>query len=135
MKQTFTDITINGEAISPELIATEAQNHPAPKGKPGMAWMAAARALAVKALILQEARRRNLAAAPMELAPGLWETQEDAIIRQVLDEAVAPPMRPIRNGIVRPRSMKRRISCSPPGPMMWLRARWRRTRPTPSSPR
>jgi len=88
MKQTFTDISVNGEAISPEVIATEAQNHPAPKGKPGMAWMAAARALAVKALILQEARRRNLAATPMELAPGLWETQEDAIIRQVLDEAV-----------------------------------------------
>lgn len=88
MKQTFTDISVNGEAISPELIATEAQNHPAPKGKPGMAWMAAARALAVRTLILQEAKRRNLAAAPMELAPGLWETEEEAIIRQLLDEAV-----------------------------------------------
>ncbi|MGJ8571605.1 MAG: peptidylprolyl isomerase [Hoeflea sp.] len=88
MKQTFTDISVNGEAISPELIATEAQNHPAPKGKPGMAWMAAARALAVRTLILQEAKRRNLAAAPMELAPGLWEAEEEAIIRQVLDEAV-----------------------------------------------
>ena len=88
MKQTFTDISVNGEAISPELIATEAQNHPAPKGKPGMAWMAAARALAVRTLILQEAKRRNLAAAPMELAPGLWETEEEAVIRQVLDEAV-----------------------------------------------
>ncbi|MCC0013997.1 MAG: peptidyl-prolyl cis-trans isomerase [Hoeflea sp.] len=88
MKQTFTDISVNGEAISPELIATEAQNHPAPKGKPGMAWMAAARALAVRTLILQEARRRGLAAAPIELAPGLWETEEEAIIRQLLDEAV-----------------------------------------------
>ncbi|AKI00180.1 PPIC-type PPIASE family protein [Hoeflea sp. IMCC20628] len=88
MKQTFTDISVNGEAISPELIATEAQNHPAPKGKPGMAWMAAARALAVRTLILQEAKRRNLEAAPSELAPGLWETEEEAIIRQVLDEAV-----------------------------------------------
>lgn len=88
MKQTFTDISVNGEAISPELIATEAQNHPAPKGKPGMAWMAAARALAVRTLILQEAQRRGLAASPIELAPGLWETEEDAIIRQLLDEAV-----------------------------------------------
>jgi len=88
MKQTFTDISVNGEAISPELIATEAQNHPAPKGKPGMAWMAAARALAVRTLILQEARRRGLAASPLELAPGLWETEEEAIIRQVLDDAV-----------------------------------------------
>lgn len=88
MKQTFTDISVNGEAISPELIATEAQNHPAPKGKPGMAWMAAARALAVRTLILQEAKRRGLSPDPMELAPGLWETEEEAIIRQVLDEAV-----------------------------------------------
>lgn len=88
MKQTFTDISVNGEAISPELIATEAQNHPAPKGKPGMAWMAAARALAVRTLILQEAKRRGLSSDPMELAPGLWETEEEAIIRQVLDEAV-----------------------------------------------
>jgi peptidyl-prolyl cis-trans isomerase C len=88
MKQTFTDISVNGEAISPELIATEAQNHPAPKGKPGMAWMAAARALAVRTLILQEARRRGLTPIPLELAPGLWETEEEAIIRQLLDEAV-----------------------------------------------
>lgn len=88
MKQTFTDISVNGEAISPELIATEAQNHPAPKGKPGMAWMAAARALAVRTLILQEAKRRGIGPDPVELAPGLWETEEEAIVRQVLEEAV-----------------------------------------------
>ena len=99
MKQTFTDISVNGEAISPELIATEAQNHPAPKGKPGMAWMAAARALAVRTLILQEAKRRGLSPDPMELAPGLWETEEEAIIRQVLDgavEAEAPTPQAVR---------------------------------------
>lgn len=90
MKQTFTDISVNGEPISPELIATEAQNHRAPKGKPGMAWMAAARALAVRALILQEAARRGLEAVPAEMAPGLWETEDDALVRQVLDAAVAP---------------------------------------------
>jgi len=88
MKQSFTNITVNGEAISPELIATEAQNHPAPKGKPGIAWMAAARALAIRALILQEAKRNNLVADPMELAPGLWETDEEAVIRAVLDTSV-----------------------------------------------
>ncbi|MEP3438972.1 MAG: peptidylprolyl isomerase [Hoeflea sp.] len=88
MKQTFTNISVNGEPISPELIATEAQNHPAPKGKPGMAWMAAARALAVRTMILQEAQRRGIVAAPMELAPGLWETEDEAVIRQILDEAV-----------------------------------------------
>lgn len=88
MKQTFKDITVNGEAILPELIATEAQNHPAPKGKPGIAWMAAARALAIRTLILQEAKRNNLVAEPLELAPGLWETEEESVIRQLLDKAV-----------------------------------------------
>ena len=100
MKQSFKNITVNGEAISPELIATEAQNHPAPKGKPGMAWMAAARALAVRTLILQEAKRNNLVAEPMELAPGLWETEEEAIIREILDTSVevkAPTPKAIRS--------------------------------------
>lgn len=90
MKQTFTDIRVNGEAISPELIATEAQNHPAPKGKPGMAWMAAARALAVRTMLLQEARRRCLAPLPVEIAPGQWETDDEALVRQLLDAAVIP---------------------------------------------
>jgi peptidyl-prolyl cis-trans isomerase C len=90
MKQTFTDVSVNGEAIPPELIATEAQNHPAPKGKPGMAWMAAARALAVRTMLLQEARRRGIAPSPIELAPGQWETEEEALVRQLLDEAVEP---------------------------------------------
>lgn len=90
MKQTFTDISVNGEPISPELIATEAQNHPAPKGKPGRAWMAAARALAVKTMILQEARRREIVAEPLELAPGQWETDDEALVRQLLEVAVVP---------------------------------------------
>lgn len=90
MKQTFTNISVNGEVIPPELIATEAQNHPAPKGKPGMAWMAAARALAVRTMLLQEARRRGIAPSPIELAPGQWETEDEALMRQLLDEAVTP---------------------------------------------
>lgn len=93
MKQTFTNISVNGEAILPELIATEAQNHPAPKGKPGMAWMAAARALAVKTMILQEARRLEITPMPAELAPGQWETEDEALVRQFLEVAVevSPP--------------------------------------------
>ncbi len=49
MKPLLSDITVNGEAISAELIASEAQNHPAPQSKPGLAWMAAARAFAIRA--------------------------------------------------------------------------------------
>ena len=46
MKPLLPPVTVNGVTISPERIAAEAQNHPAPKGKPGLAWKAAARALA-----------------------------------------------------------------------------------------
>ena len=44
MKTLLPPVTVNGVAIDPALIAAEAQNHPAPKGKPGFAWRAAARA-------------------------------------------------------------------------------------------
>ena len=55
MKPLLPDVTVNGVLIDPTLIANEAQNHPAPQGKPGLAWQAAARALAVRTLLLQEA--------------------------------------------------------------------------------
>jgi len=91
MQPFLSAITVNGEVISPEAIAAEAQNHPAPKSKPGIAWMAAARALAVRTLLLQEAHRRGLMPAPMQVAEGRVETDDEALIRQLLDEALAPP--------------------------------------------
>jgi peptidyl-prolyl cis-trans isomerase C len=90
MKPLLSDITVNGEVITAERIADEAQHHPAPPGKPGLAWKAAARALAVRALMLQEARRRELAPAPQELAPDRWETDDEALIRELLETAVRP---------------------------------------------
>lgn len=90
MKPLLSDVTVNGEAISAEEIAAEAQNHPAPKSKPGLAWTAAARALAVRALLLQEARQRGLAADPQEVGEGRIETDDEALIRQVLDDALDP---------------------------------------------
>jgi peptidyl-prolyl cis-trans isomerase C len=90
MKPLLPDVTVNGEVIAAEQIADEAQHHPAPPGKPGLAWKAAARALAVRALMLQEARRRGLAPAPQELAPGRWETDEEALIRQLLESEIQP---------------------------------------------
>lgn len=86
----LSDISVNGETISAERIAAEAQNHPAPKSKPGQAWMAAARALAVRTLLLQEARRRGLVPDPQEIAEGQFETGDEALVRQVLDEALDP---------------------------------------------
>lgn len=88
MKPLLPEITVNGEVIEAARIAAEAQNHPAPQGKPGLAWQAAARALAVRALLLQEARRRGLTPDPTETLPGQLETEDEALIRQLLDLSV-----------------------------------------------
>jgi peptidyl-prolyl cis-trans isomerase C len=91
MKPLLPDITVDGETIPAALIAAEAQNHPAPKGKPGLAWQSAARALAIRTLLLQAARRRGLVAEPQEVAPGRQETEEEALVRQLLEVSVVPP--------------------------------------------
>ncbi|MFD1158636.1 peptidylprolyl isomerase [Roseovarius aestuarii] len=89
----FPDLIVNGELIPHSTIAAEAQNHSAPRGKPGIAWRAAANALAMRALLLQEARQRQLKADPQEVGPGKFETEEEALIRQLLEAAVetTPP--------------------------------------------
>ena len=90
MKPLLADVTVNGVTIPAARIAAEAQNHPAPPGKPGLAWKAAARALATRELLLQEARRLRLEPDPAEIAPGQFETEEEALIRQALDAALHP---------------------------------------------
>jgi len=83
-------VTVNGVTIAAAAIAAEAQNHPMPRGKPGWAWQAAARALALREMLLQEARAQGLTPAPVELEEGKWETDEEALIRQLLESAIAP---------------------------------------------
>lgn len=90
MTPLLSDVTVNGEAIPAEAIAAEAQNHPAPKAKPGLAWTAAARALAIRVLLLQEARRRGLVPDPQEVAEGKVETPDEALVRQIVDLVVVP---------------------------------------------
>lgn len=90
LKPLLPPVTVNGVTLDPALISAEAQNHPAPKGKPGFAWKAAARALAIRELLLQEAAQRGIAARPEEVSPGQWETEEEASIRQLLAEALTP---------------------------------------------
>ncbi|MGP9788770.1 peptidylprolyl isomerase [Roseinatronobacter sp. NSM] len=90
MKPLLPPVFVNGIEISPERIAAEAQNHPAPKAKPGLAWKAAARALAIRELMLQEARARGLSPDPVEIAPGQVETHDEALIRQLSDMAITP---------------------------------------------
>jgi peptidyl-prolyl cis-trans isomerase C len=81
---------VNGEIIAAAAIAAEAQLHPAPPGKPGLAWRAAARALVVRALLFQEARRLRLAATPRALGPDRRETEEEALVRALIEARVAP---------------------------------------------
>ena len=85
----FPDVVVNGETIPSAAIAAEAQNHSAPKDKPGIAWRKAAQALAIRTLLLQEARARGLTADPEELAPGRVETEDEAQIRALLDAALS----------------------------------------------
>lgn len=93
IKPLLPPVTVNGVTLDPGRIAAEAQNHPAPKGKPGAAWKAAARALAIRELLLQKAREAAISPEPGEIAPGQWETEDEALIRQLLDQAVIPAPR------------------------------------------
>lgn len=90
MKPLLADVRVNGRVIPAAAIAAEAQNHPAPAGKPGLAWRAAARALALRALMLEAAAARGLRPEPRETAPGQAETDEEALIRQLMEAEVVP---------------------------------------------
>lgn len=85
---TFGEVRINGVEIMPEAIAQEIQHHPAPDAE--TAWVEAARALAVRELLLQEARRKGLVAEPAIDEAGRAETEEDALVRALLEEEVVP---------------------------------------------
>jgi peptidyl-prolyl cis-trans isomerase C len=84
----FPDLVVNGETVPHALVAAEVQNHAAPRGKPGIAWRKAANAVAIRTLLLQESRARGIAAEPAEVGPGRFETDEEALIRGLLDAAV-----------------------------------------------
>ena len=77
-------ISVNGAVIAREIIAREVQNHPAEK--PILAWQAAARALVVRELLLQEAKRLGIEAEPLRDPEGRFETPEEAAMR-ALDRA------------------------------------------------
>jgi peptidyl-prolyl cis-trans isomerase C len=85
---TFSEVRVNGVEIPPEAIAQEIQHHPAPDAE--TAWTEAARALAVRELLLQEARRLGLEAEPECDEAGRSEEQDDALVRLLLEQQVAP---------------------------------------------
>lgn len=80
------EISVNGIVLPHDLIAAEAQNHAA--SSPAEAFAAAARALAIRELLLQEARRLGLSPEPETDANGRRETDEDALIRAVVAQAI-----------------------------------------------
>lgn len=84
----FPELVVNGETVPHTVIAAETQNQTAPKGKPGIAWRKAANAVAIRTLLLQEARQRGIVAEPAEVGPGRFETEEEALIRGLLDTAL-----------------------------------------------
>ena len=85
----FTEVSVNAVTIAEADILAEAQNHPAEN--PGAALAAAARALVVRELFLQEARRLGLEANPETDRAGRAETEEDALIRMLIDREMAVP--------------------------------------------
>lgn len=83
------DVSVNGVVIDRDAIARETQNHPA--ARPIEAWLAAARALVVRELLLQEARRLRIDPAPESDAEGRRETDEEAMIRSLVEQQVKTP--------------------------------------------
>lgn len=84
----FAPVVVNGIEISPRAIAEEAQQHPAPQAE--AAWIAAARALAIRELLLQEARRLGIEPEPEVDEQGRAELEDEALIRALLEQEAAP---------------------------------------------
>jgi len=84
-----TVVSVNGVVVARAAISREAQNHPAPK--PILAWQAAARALVLRELMLQEARRLGVEAEPAVDAQGRRETEDEALIRTLAEREVTVP--------------------------------------------
>lgn len=82
-------VTVNGIAIPRDTVAREVQHHPSKT--PAEAWRAAARALAVRELLLQEAQRLNVIGEPREDSDGRRETEEEAAIRALFEHEVQTP--------------------------------------------
>ena len=82
-------VRVNGVAIARDQIAREVQQHPS--RTPAEAWKAAARALAVRELLLQEAKRLEVRAEPIEDSEGRCETAEEAMIRTLVAQEICTP--------------------------------------------
>lgn len=82
-------VSVDGVVIPHAAISAEAQHHPA--SSPAEAFRMAAEALVVRELLLSEARAAGVAADPQRDARGRMETEEDALIRTLLEQQVDTP--------------------------------------------
>lgn len=79
-------IMLNGVVLPPHMIAAEAQHHPSQT--PAAAFQAAARALIIRTLLLEEAGRDAIAAEPAFVAPGKRELDDEARIRALMEARI-----------------------------------------------
>jgi peptidyl-prolyl cis-trans isomerase C len=85
---TPTPVTVNGAVIGGTDIAREVQNHGGVS--PQLAWQEATRALVIRELLAQRARALDLTA-ERRVVDGLRETEEEALIRTMLDAEIDTP--------------------------------------------
>lgn len=88
-KPVLCDVSVNGILIPEADILAEAQHHPAES--PGKALRAAAQALVVRELLLQEATRQNLNANSRTDTVGPAETEQDAAVRLLVEQEIHVP--------------------------------------------
>lgn len=82
-------VSVNGVAITSADIARETQHHASPD--PDEAWALAARALAIRELLRQEADRLGIETQPIEDEEGRCETPQEARDRALIEREVVVP--------------------------------------------
>ncbi len=82
-------VRVNGVTVARDAIVREMQHHPAEK--PIAAWQQAARALVIRELLLQEARRLAVEPRPASDGEGRRETDEEGTIRALIEREVVVP--------------------------------------------
>lgn len=82
-------VSVNGVALAAADIARETQHHPSPD--PDETWTMAARALAIRELLSQEAERLGIEAEPIEDDEGRRETAQEARLRALIEQEVPVP--------------------------------------------
>ncbi|MBN9589462.1 MAG: hypothetical protein BGN85_01300 [Alphaproteobacteria bacterium 64-11] len=80
-------IKLNGVVLPSHMIAAEAQHHPSQT--PAAAFQAAARAIIVRTLLLEEAKRDAIVAEPEIVAPGKRELDDEAQIRALMEARIS----------------------------------------------